>query len=123
MVLMKKSVGYSHNQFKNSTLVIIMEEKMASNAEYMRNYRAKLSDEKKQKMLDYQREAMKKKRDQDRAEKLANGIAIKIGRPKKQSELTTKEMKDMIDKLKNTIETLESKVRGFPLTNPAKLSL
>ena len=87
-----------------------MEEKLASNAQYMRDYRSKLSDEKKQKMLDYQREAMKKKREQERAEKLAQGIPIKIGRPKKQSDLTTKELKDMIDKLKNTIQTLESKI-------------
>ena len=87
-----------------------MEEKLASNAQYMRDYRAKLSEEKKQKMLDYQKMAMKKKREQERAEKLANGIAIKIGRPKKQTDLTTKELKDMIDKLKNTIQTLESKI-------------
>jgi len=85
-------------------------EKLASQAQYMRDYRSKLSDEKKQKMLDYQKSAMKKKRDQDRAEKLANGIAIKIGRPKKQTDMTTKEMKDMIDKLKNTIESLESQI-------------
>jgi len=88
----------------------MMEEKLASNAQYMRDYRAKLSEEKKQKMLDYQKMAMKKKREQERAEKLANGIAIKIGRPKKQTDLTTKELKDMIDKLKNTIQTLESKI-------------
>ena len=87
-----------------------MEEKLASNAQYRRDYRAKLSEEKKQKMLDYQKMAMKKKREQERAEKLANGIAIKIGRPKKQTDLTTKELKDMIDKLKNTIQTLESKI-------------
>lgn len=87
-----------------------MEEKLASNAQYMREYRAKLSEEKKQKMLEYQKMAMKKKREQERAEKLANGIAIKIGRPKKQTDLTTKELKDMIDKLKNTIQTLESKI-------------
>jgi flagellar biosynthesis/type III secretory pathway protein FliH len=94
-----------------------MEEKLASNAQYMRDYRSKLSDEKKQKMLEYQKMAMKKKREQERAEKLANGIAIKIGRPKKQSDMTTKELKDMIDKLRNTIESLESKV------NPSKLSV
>jgi len=85
-------------------------EKLASQAQYMRDYRSKLSDEKKQKMLDYQREAMKKKREQERAEKLAQGIAIKIGRPKKQTDLTTKELKNMIDRLKNTIQTLESKI-------------
>jgi len=95
-----------------------MEEKLASNAQYMRDYRAKLSDEKRQEMLDYQREAMKKKREQERAEKLAQGIVVRIGRPKKQSDMTTKELKDMIDKLKNTIETLESKVRGIPLQTP-----
>jgi flagellar biosynthesis/type III secretory pathway protein FliH len=87
-----------------------MEEKLASNANYMRDYRKNLSDEKKEKMLSYQREAMKKKREQERAEKLANGIAIKIGRPKKQNDMTTKELKDMIDRLKNTIESLESKL-------------
>lgn len=87
-----------------------MEEKLASNAQYMRDYRAKLSEEKKQKMLDYQKSAMKAKRDKERAEKLANGIAIKIGRPKKQTDMTTKELKEMIDKLKNTIQTLESKI-------------
>lgn len=86
------------------------ESKLSSNAEYMRNYRAKLSDEKKQKMLDYQKMAMKTKRDKERAEKLAQGIVVKIGRPKKQSDMTTKELKDMIDKLKNTIQTLESKI-------------
>ena len=85
-------------------------EKLASNAQYMRDYRNKLSDEKKQKMLSYQREAMKKKRDQDRAEKLANGIAIKIGRPKKQNDMTTKELREMIDRLKNTIQNLESQI-------------
>jgi hypothetical protein len=85
-------------------------EKLASQAQYMRDYRSKLSDEKKKKMLDYQREAMKKKREQERAEKLANGIAIKIGRPKKQNDMTTKELKDMIDKLKNTIQNLESQI-------------
>jgi len=95
-----------------------MEEKLASNAQYMRDYRAKLSDEKRQEMLDYQREAMKKKREQERAEKLAQGIVVRIGRPKKQTDMTTKELKDMIDKLKNTIETLESKVRGIPLQTP-----
>ena len=85
-------------------------EKLASNAQYMRDYRNKLSDEKKQKMLSYQREAMKKKREQDRAEKLANGIAIKIGRPKKQNDMTTKELREMIDRLKNTIQNLESQI-------------
>jgi len=85
-------------------------EKLASQAQYMRDYRSKLSDEKKKKMLDYQKAAMKKKREQERAEKLANGIAIKIGRPKKQNDMTTKELKDMIDKLKNTIQNLESKI-------------
>ena len=89
-----------------------MEEKLASNANYMRDYRKNLSEEKKEKMLAYQREAMKKKRDQERAEKLAQGIVVRIGRPKKQSDMTTKELKEMIDKLKNTIQTLESKVRG-----------
>lgn len=92
-----------------------MEEKLASNAQYMRDYRAKLSEEKKQKMLDYQKMAMKKKREQERAEKLAQGIVVRIGRPKKQSDMTTKELKEMIDKLKNTIQTLESKVRVPPL--------
>ena len=87
-----------------------MEEKLASNANYMRDYRKNLSEEKKEKMLAYQREAMKKKRDQERAEKLAQGIVVRIGRPKKQSDLTTKELKEMIDKLKNTIQTLESKI-------------
>lgn len=87
-----------------------MEEKLASNAQYMRDYRAKLSEEKKQKMLDYQKMAMKKKREQERAEKLAQGIVVRIGRPKKQSDMTTKELKEMIDKLKNTIQTLESKI-------------
>jgi hypothetical protein len=85
-------------------------EKLASQAQYMRDYRSKLSDEKKKKMLDYQREAMKKKREQERAEKLANGIAIKIGRPKKQNDMTTKELREMIDKLKNTIQNLESQI-------------
>jgi flagellar biosynthesis/type III secretory pathway protein FliH len=87
-----------------------MEEKLASNANYMRDYRKNLSDEKKEKMLAYQREAMKKKRDQERAEKLAQGIVVRIGRPKKQSDMTTKELKEMIDKLKNTIQNLESKI-------------
>lgn len=95
-----------------------MEEKLASNAQYMRDYRAKLSEEKKQKMLEYQKMAMKKKREQERAEKLAQGIVVRIGRPKKQSDMTTKELKEMIDKLKNTIQTLESKVRGSPLQTP-----
>jgi hypothetical protein len=85
-------------------------EKLASQAQYMRDYRSKLSDEKKQKMLEYQKMAMKKKRDQERAEKLANGIAIKIGRPKKQNDMTTKELREMIDKLKNTIQNLESQI-------------
>jgi hypothetical protein len=88
----------------------MMEEKLASNANYMRDYRKNLSDEKKEKMLAYQREAMKKKRDQERAEKLAQGIVVRIGRPKKQSDMTTKELKEMIDKLKNTIQNLESKI-------------
>jgi hypothetical protein len=87
-----------------------MEEKLASNANYMRDYRKNLSDEKKEKMLAYQREAMKKKRDQERAEKLAQGIVVRIGRPKKQSDMTTKELKEMIDKLKITIQNLESKI-------------
>lgn len=86
------------------------EAKLKSNAEYMRAYRAKLSEEKKQKMLDCQKASMKKKRDQERAEKLAQGIVVRIGRPKKQSDMTTKELKEMIDKLKNTIQTLESKI-------------
>jgi hydrogenase maturation factor HypE len=85
-------------------------EKLASHAEYMRNYRKNLSEEKKQKMLDYQKTAMKKKRDQERAEKLANGVITKIGRPKKQTDMTTKEMKDMIDRLKSTIQMLETKI-------------
>jgi hypothetical protein len=99
------------NQFKNMSLVnITMEEKLASNANYMRDYRKNLSVEKKQKMLDYQKSAMKAKRDKERAEKLAQGIAIKIGRPKKQTDMTTKEMKDMIDRLKSTIQMLETKI-------------
>jgi len=99
------------NQFKNMSLVnITMEEKLASNANYMRDYRKNLSEEKKQKMLAYQREAMKKKRDKDRAEKLAQGIVVKIGRPKSQSDMTTKEMKEMINKLKLTIQNLELKL-------------
>jgi len=109
------------NQFKNNYVIyIIMLSSISventptyykkNMAKYMSDYRAKMSDEQREKIREYQREAMRKRRQQQRAEKLANGIAIKIGRPKKQTDMTTKELKDMIDKLRNTIETLESKM-------------
>lgn len=87
-----------------------MDEKLKSNAEYMRAYRAKLSEEKKQKMLDCQKASMKKKREKEKAEKLAQGIVVKIGRPKSQSDMTTKELKEMIQKMKITIQNLESQL-------------
>jgi hypothetical protein len=61
-------------------------------------------------MLDYQKASMKKKRDQEKAEKLSQGIVVKIGRPKSQSDMTTKEMKEMIQKMKITIQNLESQL-------------
>jgi hypothetical protein len=50
---------------------------------------------------------MKERRDKERAEKIANGLEIKIGRPKKREGFTEKELKSMVDFLTERVKALE----------------
>ena len=82
-------------------------------ADYMSDYRAKMSEEQRAKIREYQKEAMRKRREQEKAEKLAQGITTKIGRPKKRSDMTPAEMKARIADLE---KQLEQSIHNNPLS-------
>jgi hypothetical protein len=84
-----------------------------SMAEYMQTYRNKMTEEQRDKIREYQKMLMQKKRERERAEKLAQGIVPKKGRPKKRADMTPAEMKARIADLE---KQLEQSIHNPPLS-------
>jgi phage protein D len=77
-----------------------------SMAKAMKTYRANFSEEKRLAINEYQKKKMAERRLKIKEEKKAQGIEIKIGRPKLQKGLTKKEMEEKIEVLINRIKEL-----------------
>jgi hypothetical protein len=84
-----------------------------SMAEYMQTYRNNMTKEQRDKIREYQKILMQKKRERERDEKIAQGIIPKIGRPKKRTDMTPAEMKARIADLE---KQLEQSIHNSPLS-------
>lgn len=78
-----------------------------SMATAMKTYRSKFSDEKRAQINEYQKKKMAERRAKEKEQKMANGVDIKIGRPKKKQGFTEKELKTMVDFLSQRVRELE----------------
>jgi len=81
----------------------------------MSDYRAKMSEEQRAKIREYQKLLMRKKREQERAEKIAQGIVPKIGRPKKRTDETPAELRMQISQLQEQNRLSEEKIKMLEL--------
>jgi len=65
-----------------------------------------------------QKKKMAERRAKEKEQKLANGVDIKIGRPKKKQGFTEKELKTMVDFLSQRVRELEeSQTKVVPFWN------
>jgi len=78
-----------------------------SMATAMKTYRSKFSEEKRAEINEYQKKKMSERRAKEKEQKMANGVDIKIGRPKKKQGFTEKELKTMVDFLSQRVRELE----------------
>jgi len=89
-----------------------------SMATAMRTYRSKFSEEKRAEINEYQKKKMAERRAKEKEQKIANGVDIKIGRPKKKQGFTEKELKTMVDFLSQRVRELEeSQTKVIPFWN------
>jgi hypothetical protein len=89
---------------ENVILPVYYKKSMAKN---MAEYRKNMSPEQKAKINEYQKNKMAERRKKQKEEKMAQGVEIKIGRPKTREGFTPKEMKTMIDFLTQRVKELE----------------
>ena len=95
------------NNFGENIVIEEVNKRRASLTKAMKTYRSKFSEEKRKTINDYQAKKMKERREKEREEKIANGIEVKIGRPKKRQGFTEKELKTMVDFLSQRVKQLE----------------